>query len=117
MHYLLLISEPRGQRAERSESQGRDVYGEMLAYAESLKREGVLRGVESLQHDGRGVRLQVRDGDARWTDGPFSEVKEMIGGFFLIDVPDLAAAKAVALRCPAARWATVEIRPAGPCYS
>lgn len=116
MRYVLLISEPRGQRAERDRPAGEAAYASMLAYAESLQREGVLRAVESLRSDEAGLRLQLRDGQARWLDGPFSETKEMIGGFFLIDVPDLAAAKAAAARCPAAAWATVELREAAPCF-
>jgi hypothetical protein len=114
--YLLLIAEPRGQRRERNEAEGRAVYDQMLAYAESLKARGVLRAVESLQSDDQAVRVQRRQGEKRLLDGPFSEAKEMIGGFFLIDVAGREQALALAAECPAAQWATVEVRETGPCF-
>jgi hypothetical protein len=49
-------------------------------------------------------------------DGPFAEVKEMIGGFFLIDCQTREEAVAIAKQCPAAEWCTVEVRGLSPCY-
>jgi hypothetical protein len=49
-------------------------------------------------------------------DGPFGEAKEFIGGFVLVDCADAAEALALAKRCPAAQWATVEVRPVAPCF-
>ena len=89
----------------------------MLRYADELKARGVLRGVESLASDTNGVRVQVRDGRQRLLDGPFTEAKEMIGGFFLLDVPTREEAVAIAVACPAAEWCTVEVREVGPCWA
>ncbi|UUX94327.1 YciI family protein [Aquabacterium sp. J223] len=114
--YLLLIAEPRGQRQARNEAEGRAAYDEMLAYADALKARGVLRAVASLQSDDQGVRVQRRQGEKRLLDGPFSEAKEMIGGFFLIDVAGREQALELAAECPAAQWATVEVRETGPCW-
>jgi hypothetical protein len=50
-------------------------------------------------------------------DGPFAEAKEMVGGFFLLDVATRDEAVAIAGQCPAAEWATVEVRSIGPCYT
>jgi hypothetical protein len=50
-------------------------------------------------------------------DGPFAEAKELVGGFFLLDCDDEAQAIAIAGQCPAAQWATVEVRELGPCYT
>jgi hypothetical protein len=116
MNYLLLISEPRGQREARTETEGQAAYAQMLDYAQMLQNAGKLRGVDSLQGDARGRRVQVRDGQTRAIDGPFSESKEMIGGYFLVDCETLDEATALAARCPAAGWATVEVRPVGPCF-
>jgi hypothetical protein len=116
MPYLLLIVEPRGQRAERGTEGGKQAYAQMLQFAEGLKARGVLRGVESLASDEQGVRVQVRDSRQRLIDGPFTEAKEMVGGFFLIDVGTRAEAIAIAAECPAAAWATVEVREAAPCW-
>ena len=117
MNYMMLIVEPPGQRVERGVEEGQKVYARMLRYADELKERGVLRGVESLATDSRGVRVQVRDGRPRLVDGPFTEAKEMIGGFFLIDVATRDEAVAIASACPAAEWATVEQRETGPCWA
>lgn len=115
MSYLLLIVEPLGQRAERGPEAGRRAFADMLAYAERLKQRGVLQAVQSLASAQQ--RLQVRDGATRVTDGPFAEAKEMVGGFFLVDVASRDEALAIAAECPAAAWATVEVRELGPCFT
>lgn len=116
MEYMLLISEPRGQRATRSAAEGEALYARMQTWGAALKAQGVLHSGESLQSDSAGVRVQVRDKQQRVVDGPFSETKEMIGGFFLVDCATLGEAVALAAGCPAAEWATVEVRPLGPCF-
>ncbi|MRD49487.1 YciI family protein [Caenimonas koreensis] len=117
MPYMLLIHEPVGQRQERSQAEGEAVYERMLRFASELKERGVLRGVESLQsQDQRATRVQVRAGHAQVLDGPFAEAKEMVGGFFLVDVPTREDALEVARQCPAAQWATIEVRETGPCF-
>lgn len=116
MPYLLTILEPPGQREERGVDAGQAVYAEMLAFADGLKRRGVLRAVESLASDTTGARVQVRAGRTHLVDGPFTEAKEMIGGFFLIDCASRDEALAIAAECPAAGWATVEVRETGPCW-
>ena len=116
--YMLLIHEDPAQRATRTEAEGRAVFGQMLDYAAKLKQRGVLNAVESLSSpDANAARVQVRGGEARLVDGPFAEAKEMVGGFFLVDVPTRDEAIAIARDCPAARWATVEVRAVGPCFT
>lgn len=115
MPQMLLIVEPIGQRAERGRVAGEAVYQRMLDFAAELKVEGLLLGVNSLGSGAR--RLSKRDGGAQVWDGPFAEAKEMVGGYFLLDTEDAAVALAWAERCPAAEWATVEIRGVGPCYT
>ena len=63
--------------------------------------------------DGRSTAqvVSVRDGERTVTDGPFAETKELIGGLFLIDLPDLDEAIRLAARIPAARHGSIEIRP------
>lgn len=117
MPYMLLIVEPPGQRIERGIEEGKQVYARMLRFAGELKERGVLKGVESLASDARGVRVQVREGRQRLVDGPFAEAKEMIGGFFLLDVATRDEAVAIAAACPAAEWATIEVREVGPCWA
>jgi hypothetical protein len=61
--------------------------------------------------------VKVRAGKAQLTDGPFAEAKEMVGGFFLLNCATREEAVAIAQRCPAAEWATVEVRETAPCYA
>lgn len=117
MSYLLLILEPVGQRAERGAEGGREAYDSMLRFGERLRDKGQLVASQSLAGLDRAARVTVRQGQASRIDGPFAETKEMVGGFFLLDCADMAEAKAIAERCPAAAWATVEVRPVGPCFA
>jgi hypothetical protein len=117
MHYMLLIVEPRGQRETRSEDEGRALYAEMVKFGEGLAARGQLRAVESLATDRHGVRVRMREGKPQLFDGPFAEAKEMGGGFFLIDCASRDEAVAIARQCPAARWASVEVRECAPCHA
>ena len=116
MSYMLLIHEAVGQRATRSDAEGRALYERMLRFGNALRDEGVLLGAQSLAPSTRATRVQVEGGKTRTVDGPFAEDKEMIGGFFHVDVATHAEAVALAARCPAAEWATVEVRALAPCY-
>ena len=53
----------------------------------------------------------MRDGKRLVTDGPFAETREQLGGYYLVDAPDLDEAIDIAARIPGARWGTIEIRP------
>jgi hypothetical protein len=114
MSYMLLIVEPLGQRRERSDEEGRGLYERMLRFADELKRRGKLLGAQALKSE--ASRLQVRNGRQALVDGPFAEAKEMIGGYFLLDVATRDEALSIAAECPAAQWATVEVREFGPCF-
>lgn len=114
--YMLLIIEPPAQRATRTEAQGREVYARMQDFGEGLRQQGKLLAVESLESQASAVRVSRVDGDSRVLDGPFSEAKEMVGGFFMVDCANLDEAVAIARLCPAAEWATVEVRALAPCY-
>jgi hypothetical protein len=112
-----MIVEPIGQREERGEAQGHVVYDEMLAFARDLTERGVLVSGQSLKSTERAVRMSRRGGRSTLVDGPFAEAKEMIGGFFLVDVATREEALEIAEKCPAAEWATIEVREIGPCFA
>ncbi|MEK9952396.1 MAG: YciI family protein [Curvibacter sp.] len=116
MSYLLMMVEPVGQRRTRSEAEGREVYGRMLQFAETLRARGQLLAVESLASQEHATRVQVRAGHASLTDGPFAEAKEMVGGFFLVNCKTLEDELQLERQCPAAEWCTVEVRETAPCY-
>ncbi len=117
MAYALLIVEPAGQRQERTEAEGRELYERMSRFSEELKSRGLLTMSQSLRSDVAGARVRVRDEQLTVVDGPFAEAKEMIGGFFLLTCETHAEALAIAKQCPAVRWATVEVRELGPCFT
>lgn len=116
MPHMLLIHEPIGQRATRSDAEGRAVYERMIRWGEDLKERGLLLAAESLASTDSAVRVTVPAGKARLIDGPFAEAKEMVGGFFMVDVDSRDEAVALAAECPAAEWATVEVRALAPCF-
>ncbi len=116
MPYMLLMIEPPGQRRTRTEDEGRELYARMLRFGEELKAEGLLRASESLESHTGAARVTMRGGRAQVLDGPFAEAKEMVGGFFLLDCDTREQAIAIARRCPAAEWCTVEVRALAPCY-
>lgn len=116
MAYMLLMIEPPEQRGTRTREQGQQAYARMQRFADELRAQGLLLGVESLASHGHASRVQVRGGRARVVDGPFPEAKEMVGGFFLVDCSSRDEALAIARRCPAAEWCTVEVRSLAPCF-
>ena len=111
---MLLIVEPLGQRRERGREGGQQAYQQMLDYTAELQQAGVLVASNSLST--RAQRLQAHGGKERLLDGPFAEAKEMVGGFFYLNVATRDEALAWARRCPAAAWATIELREVGPCF-
>ena len=116
MPFVLLILENSGDRRNRPQDVGRDAYDQMVRFAQGLQASGVLKAVESLKSDVDAVRIETRGGKRFTVDGPFSEAKEMVGGFFLLDCSKEQALR-FAHECPAAEWATVEVRETGPCFT
>jgi hypothetical protein len=114
---MLLIIEPVGQRRERTEDEGRALYDSMLKFSANLTARGLLTVSQSRRSDADAVRVSVRDGRRVLTDGPFAEAKEMVGGYFLLTCETRDQAVAIAAACPAAQWATVEVREFGPCFT
>jgi hypothetical protein len=116
MSYMLLILEDPAQRRTRTPTEGEAVYARMVRFGQELQSRGLLVASESLSSQASAARVQVRAGKAAVVDGPFAEAKEMVGGFFLLSCKTWAEALVIAQQCPAAEWATVEVRSTGPCY-
>jgi hypothetical protein len=84
---------------------------ELGKFTRELEAQGILlQCAGPLRPESEGARVRVRNGVALVTDGPFAEGREVVGGFFAIDVPDRAAAIEVAKRCPYACAGVVEVR-------
>ena len=116
MAYMLLVVEPTGQRVARTEAQGRVLFDRMVRFGKEMESRGLLTMTQSLKSDAAGARVAVRSGKATVVDGPFAEAREMIGGFFLLACETREEAIAIARECPAAEWATIEVRELGPCF-
>jgi hypothetical protein len=80
------------------------------AYVQSLTEAGAFVATDWLQPTETATTVSLRDGRSI-QDGPYADTKEQLGGFFVIDVPDLDAAIAWAERCPGAKTGIVEVRP------
>lgn len=107
MDFLYLIWEG-GQGAESSDRAA--VMQDMLAWTAELVAKGNLRGGAPLQVASDARSVKRRGGASSVTDGPYTETKEVIGGFCLIDAASMEEAVALAEGCPAARWGGIEIR-------
>jgi hypothetical protein len=82
----------------------------MMKYNEELKRAGVLLALDGLHPPSSGARVSFKEGKPTVTDGPFAEVKEVLGGYWMIDVRSPEEAVEWARRCPAGENDVIEIR-------
>jgi hypothetical protein len=112
--YLLALYENEKNYEGKAEADMAKVIGEHEAFTEGIRKSGNYIGGEALQPVATATTVRVRDGKRLTTDGPFAETKEQLGGFFVIDVPDLDTALAWAARSPAASYGTAEVRPLLP---
>ncbi len=111
MQYMLLIfgNEAGMQAASKAEAgQMMAAYG---AYTEAMKKAGIMVGGDRLQPSAAATTVRVADGKTKVLNGPYAETKEQLGGYYIIDVPDLDAALSWAARCPGAGHGTIEVRP------
>ena len=111
MQYLILIYGDEKQAAKMSEAERNADFGRWMQYTKDLATAGVMRGGEALQPIGTATTVRVRNANIRNTDGPFAETKEQLGGFYLIDVPNLDDALAWAAKCPGSAYGSIEVRP------
>jgi hypothetical protein len=81
-----------------------------FAYTEALTKAGILRGVNRLRPSSGATTVREVNGKAQVLDGPFADSKEQLGGYYVIEVPDVDAAISWAARCPAANHGVVEVR-------
>jgi len=82
-----------------------------LAHADELRRDGRLTESQMLEEAAAAKSVRIRNGRTKVTDGPFSEAKEVLGGFNLIEAADMNEAVEIAKEFPWARTGCVEVRP------
>ena len=80
-------------------------------YTEELQSAGAMKAGDALQMPDTATTVRVRNGETLLTDGPFAETKEILGGYYLIDVEDLDTALGWAAKMPNIDYGSVEVRP------
>ena len=108
MKYMLLIYL---EETAINEEERERCYVESTELATDLQAKGQFLGANPLQPTSTATTVRIREGKRLVTDGPFAETREYLGGYFLVNAPNLDDAIAIAGRVPAARFGTVEIRP------
>ena len=111
MKYLCLAYEEEHTLNALSRSEWEELRAETLTYLDELNKNGYVISAEALQSTRAAATVRVRSGKLSITDGPFSETKEQLGGFFLINARDLNEAIKVASKWPSARLGSIEVRP------
>jgi hypothetical protein len=112
MNYTLLIYETRADFARRTDPAEQHAYtAAWPPYTQALRDAGVFVVGAGLLQPETGTTVRLRDGKRVVQDGPYADTKEQLGGFVIIDVPNLDAALDWASRCPAAPTGLVEVRP------
>ena len=111
MKYMLLIYGPHRDREPTPEEWAASMPA-WEAFTEGLRRDGSYVDAAPLAGINTATTVRVRDGKRATTDGPFAETKEVLGGYYVIDVPSIDAALDAAAACPAAsNGGSVEVRP------
>jgi hypothetical protein len=111
MKYMLLLNDDPQAGAEPGTAAHEKEMEEWFAYTDALVKAGVMVGGEALHGPDSATTVRLRDGEQVVTDGPFIETKEVLGGYYVIEVEDLDAAIDWATRVPNVRTGSVEIRP------
>lgn len=108
MKYMLLIY---GNEQDRDGTKWEECLQESTQLARNLREAGQYLASSPLHPTTTATSVRVRDGKRLITDGPFAETREQLGGYFLVQAPNLDEAIQIAGRIPGARWGTVEVRP------
>jgi len=111
MRYLCLIHLDEQAMAELPHAEMNDLNVRHLALNEELRSSGRLIEASALESSAKAVRLRVRDGRRSVVDGPFTETKELVAGFYLIEAAGLQEAIEIASRFPSAPLARIEVWP------
>ena len=111
MQYMLLIFDDERVWGDLSEEERGKLYAEYGAFTNEVRESGALVGADQLQPSTTATLVRVREGETLTTDGPFAETKEVLGGYYLIDVDTLDEALEWGAKVPGAKYGTIEVRP------
>jgi hypothetical protein len=108
---MLLIYGEESAQEEGAPGEAPEISPPWMEYTGWLLREGIHTAGERLATSSSATTVRVRDGARLITDGPYTETKEVLGGYYIIECEDLDQALEAAARCPAAFGGSVEVRP------
>ena len=111
MQYMLLIYGPANGWETLTPEQQQEIGSAYFAFTEELQSAGKMVAGDALQPTATATSVRVREGETLTTDGPFAETKEVLGGYYLIDVDTLDEALEWAAKIPGAAHGTIEVRP------
>jgi hypothetical protein len=111
MQYLLLLHASEAGFSNMTPEQQKQGLAAYMAYNEALTKAGAYVGGNRLRPVSTATTVRIADGKTQVLDGPYADSKEQLGGYYLIDVPDLDAALEWAARCPGASHGIIEVRP------
>lgn len=111
MKYMLLIYNDPDQQPAFGTPEFEKMIAGYFAANEKMKSDGVLMSGEGLQGVETATSLRRKAGKVETMDGPFAETREHLGGYYVIDAPDLDAALGYAALIPSADFGTIEVRP------
>jgi hypothetical protein len=107
----MMLMIPKGyEKAEPGTTPDARAVAAMMKYNESLQKAGVLLALDGLHPPSMGARVSFQGGKPKVIDGPFAEVKEVVGGYWMIQVRSKAEAIQWASRCPASENEVIEVR-------
>jgi hypothetical protein len=110
MTFMMLMIPKGYEKAAPGTIPDREAVANMMKYNESLQKAGILLSLNGLHPPSEGARISFSGGKPKVTDGPFVEAKEVIGGYWMIQVKSKEEAIEWASRCPAAENETIEVR-------
>ncbi len=110
MRYTLMLYSRESDFANATPKDMEESLQAFGQYIGALRSAGVFVDTDWLQPTSTATTVSLRGGSKKVQDGPFAETKEQLGGYFVIEVPDLDAALAWAEKCPAAHYGTIEVR-------
>jgi hypothetical protein len=111
MQYMLLIYNDPSKEPAYGTPDFQAMMAGFFAANDKMKADGVLRGGDGLKGIETATSLRIKSGKVETMDGPFAETREHLGGYYVIDVPDLDAALKYAALLPSAKFGTIEVRP------
>ena len=111
MRYTFFLYNNEADFADITPEQMEESKAAFGAYIGALKEAGVFVDTDWLQPSHTGTTITLKSGERRVQDGAYADTKEQLGGYFVVEVPDLDVALDWAAKCPTAQYGIIEVRP------